>query len=299
MNEINYKKKLEENFEFMLKLLRNEVGVFIKEINEVNNEFIFKFLNEFVIEERKVICLFLDFYSLLTGKQEYKEYKEKLESYNKDLTYNERIQLIKEQLNLILENKILKSNFIIVAENIKETTYEINYLIESISNLEDNENNRNNFEPYLLYVYETLSPELREITIEALKCLREQSSNSILKLYQEKFEDMKDSDKKQSLFISIKDAFQNIYKNLIPNHDNSKKEPEYNKLKTTLESICGDLFCVVEEAKIGRFNMRKIKAIAGEKVEIIKLVMNCDYLIYDCKKLKDAIHILDLIKLEE
>ena len=298
MNEINYKKKLEENFEFMLKLLRNEVGVFIKEINEVNNEFIFKFLNEFSIEERKVICLFLDFYSLLTGKQEYKEYKEKLESYNKDLTYNERIQLIKEQLNLILENKILKSNFIIVAENIKETTYEINYLIESISNLEDNENNRNNFEPYLLYVYETLSPELREITIEALKCLREQSSNSILKLYQEKFEDMKDSDKKQSLFISIKDAFQNIYKNLIPNHDNSKKEPEYNKLKTTLESICGDLFCVVEEAKIGRFNMRKIKAIAGEKVEIIKLVMNCDYLIYDCKKLKDVIHILDLIKLE-
>ena len=116
-------------------------------------------------------------------------------SRHKDLTYNERIKLIKEQLNLILENKILKSNFIIVAENIKETTYEINYLIESISNLEDNENNRNNFEPYLLYVYETLSPELREITIEALKCLREQSSNSILKLYQEKFEDMKDSDK--------------------------------------------------------------------------------------------------------
>ena len=91
-----------------MKLLRNEVGVFIKEINEVNNEFIFKFLNEFSIEERKVICLFLDFYSLLTGKQEYKEYKEKLESYNKDLSYNERIKLIKEQLNLILENKILK-----------------------------------------------------------------------------------------------------------------------------------------------------------------------------------------------
>ena len=298
INENNYKKKLEEDFEYMLKLSRNEVGEFIKEINEVNNEFIFKFLNEFSIEERKVICLFLDFYSLLTGKPEYKEYKEKLEVYNKDLSYNERIKLIKEQLDLIIENKILKSKFIIVAENIKETAYEINYLIESISNLEDNENNRNNLEPYLLYVYETLPLELREITIEALKCLREQSSNSIMKLYQEKFENMKDSDKKQSLFISIKDAFHNIYKNLIPNHDNSGKEPEYNKLKTTLESICGDLFCVVEEAKIGRFNMRKIRAIAPEKVEIIKLVMNCDYLIYDNKKLNEAMHILDLIKLE-
>ena len=109
-------------------------------------EFIFKFLNEFSIEERKVICLFLDFYSLLTGKPEFKEYKEKLEVYNKDLSYNERIKLIKEQLDLIIENKILKSKFIIVAENIKETAYEINYLIESISNLEDNENNRNNLD---------------------------------------------------------------------------------------------------------------------------------------------------------
>ena len=44
--------------------------------------------------------------------------------------------------------------------------------------------------------------------------------------------------------------------------------------------------------------MRKIKAIAAEKVEIIKLVMNCDYLIYGNKKVKDAIHTLDLIKLE-
>ena len=98
--------------------------------------------------------------------------------------------------------------------------------------------------------------------------------------------------------LELKDAFENIYKNLIPNRDNSEKEPQYIKLKTTLESICGDLFRVVDECKIGRFNMRKIKAIAPEKVEIIKLVMNCDYLIYGNKKLKDAIHTLDLIKLE-
>ena len=297
-NEICFKTKLEEDFEFMLKLSRNEVGEFIKNINETNNQFIFNFLNKFSIEERKVICMFLEFYSLLKGKKEYKEFKEKLEIYNKDLNHTERIKLINEQLDMILNNEILKSDFIIIAENIKETSYEINYLIESICNLEDNENNRMNLEPYLLYIYETLSSELREITIKTMKCIKEQNSNEILRLYQEEFENKKDSGKKQSIFISIKEAFENIYKNLIPNHDNSEKEPQYNKLKTTLESICGDLFSVVEECKYGRFNMRKIRAISHEKVEIIKLVMNCDYLIYNNKKLKEAIHTLELVKLD-
>ena len=44
--------------------------------------------------------------------------------------------------------------------------------------------------------------------------------------------------------------------------------------------------------------MRKIKAITKEKVEIIKLIMNCEYLIYGNKKLKEAIHTIDLLKLE-
>ena len=278
--------------------MREEVSEFVKNIYSANNQFIFEFLHKFSFEERKAICSFLEFYALLTGKNDYKTYKEKLELYNKDLNHNERIELINNQLDMILNNEILKSDFIIIAENIKETVYEINYLLESISNLEDNENNRNNMEPYLLYIYETLSEKNRDIVIKAIKCLMEQNSNQILKIYLEEFENKKNGENKPSIFISIKDAFENIYKSLIPNHDNSDKEPQYNKLKTTFESVCGDLFEVVEEAKIGRFNMRKIKAIAGEKIEIIKLVMNCDYLIYDCKKLKDVIHILDLIKLE-
>ena len=298
INDINYKKKLEEEFDLILKLLRDDVGEFVKNINNVNNQFIFKFLNNFSLEERKAICYILEFYSLLTGKSEYKEYKENLEKYNEDLSYDQRIKLINNQLDMILNNEISKSDFIIIAENIKEAAFEINYLIESISNLENNENNRNNIEPYLLYIYETLPLELKEIVIKIIKCLREQSSNEILKIYQEEFENKKNSESKTSVFVNIKDAFENIYKSLIPNHDNSDKEPQYNKLKTTLESICGDLFTVVDQAKIGRFNMRKIKAITKEKVEIIKLIMNCEYLIYGNKKLKEAIHTLDLLKLE-
>ena len=294
----NFKKKLEEEFELLLKLLRNEVGEFIKNIYTVNNQFLFKFLNNFSLEERKSVCILLEFYALLTGKNEYKEFKEKLEVYNKDLSYNERIQLINNQLDMILNNELLKSDFIIIAESIKESLFEINYLIESISNLEDNEENKSELQPYLFYIYETLPLELREITIKSLKCLNEQSSNAILNLYLEKFENEKNSEKKASIYVSVKEAFDNICKSLVPNYDNSENEPQYNKLKTTLESICGDLFNFVEDAKIGRFNTRKIKAISKEKVEIIKLIMNCDYLITGNEKLKESLYILDLMKLE-
>ena len=295
INDINYKKKLEEEFEFILKLLRNDVGEFVKNINDVNNQFVYKFLNNFSYEERKVICLLLELYSLLQGNGKYLEYKAKLEKYNVDLGYIERVKLINEQLNMILNNEILKSEFINIAENIKETLYEINYIIESISNIEDTEVFA---EPYLLYIFDTLPMELRDIVIKTLKCLREQNSNEVLKLYEEEFEDRKNSEIKPSIYVSIKEGFENIYKTLIPNHDNSEKEPKYKKLKITLESVCGDLFNFVEDCKIGRFNIRKIKAIHKEKVEIIKLVMNCDYLIYGNKKLKEAIHTLDLIKKE-
>ena len=103
---------------------------------------------------------------------------------------------------------------------------------------------------------------------------------------------------KPSFFISVKQAFEKIDKTLIPNHDNSDKKPKYDKLKLTLTSLCEDLFKFVDDCKIGRFNLRKIKAISKEKVEIVKLIMNCDYLIQPNKKLKDASHTLELVKLD-
>ena len=49
------------------------------------------------------------------------------------------------------------------AEDIIETAYEINYLIESISTFEDN---IDYVEPYLIYLYETFQNELKEITLK-------------------------------------------------------------------------------------------------------------------------------------
>ena len=50
----------------------------------------YQFLNKFSIEERKVICLFLEFYSVLTQKSKYNDFKDRLQVYIGDLTYNER-----------------------------------------------------------------------------------------------------------------------------------------------------------------------------------------------------------------
>ena len=290
-----YHKRLEDDFEYLLKYFNDSLATFIKEIHDVDNQFIYQFLNKFSIDERKVICLFLEFYASLTKKELYNNFKDRLMVYIEDLTYKERIKLINDQLDMILNNEVIKSTFMTTAENIKETCYEINYLIESIST---SDNNDDFLEPYLIYLYQTFTKELREITIKTIKCIREQSTNKLIGLYFEEFEKKLNSPQKPSIFISIKEAFEKIDRSLIPNHDNSDKKPKYEKLKITLQSLCEDLFKFVDDCKIGRFNLRKIKAISKEKVDIIKLVMNCDYLIEPNKKLKDAAHSLDLVKFE-
>ena len=292
-NEI-FRKRLENDFDYLLKFFNEPIEIFIKEIHDVDNRFIYQFLNKFSIDERKVICLFLEFYSALTQKSKYNDFKDRLQAYIEDLTYNERLKIINNQLDMILNNEVIKSTFMTTAEDIKETAYEINYLIESISALDDNVDY---VEPYLIYLYETFPKELKEITLKTIKCIREQNTNKIIGLYYNEFE-KKLGKSRPSFFISVKQAFEKIDKTLIPNHDNSDKKPKYDKLKLTLTSLCEDLFKFVDDCKIGRFNLRKIKAISKEKVEIVKLIMNCDYLIQPNKKLKDASHTLELVKLD-
>ena len=294
-NNEYFHKRLEDDFYYLLKYFDESLSIFIKEIHDVNNQFVYQFLNNFSIDERKAICLFLELYASLTKKELYNNFKDRLQIYIEDLLYKDRIKMINNQLDMILNNEIIKSTFMTTAEDIKETAYEINYLIESIASLDDSINTT---EPYLIYLYETFPKELREITIKTIKCIREQNSNKIIELYFKEFEKKLNSKNKPSIFISIKEAFEKIDKSLIPNHDNSEKKPKYDKLKITLQSLCEDLFKFVDDCKIGRFNLRKIKAISKEKVDIIKLIMNCDYLIQPNKKLKDASHTLELVKFD-
>ena len=294
-NNEHFHKRLEDDYNYLLKYFNDSIGVFIAEIHDVNNQFVYQFLNNFSIDERKAICLFLELYAALKNRDIYNSFKDRLQSYVEDLTYNDRIKMINNQLDMIINNEIVKSTFMTTAEDIKETAYEINYLIESITTLDDKVDY---VEPYLIYLYETFPKELKEITIKTIKCIREQNTNKVIGLYFEEFEKKLKKPSKPSIFISVKEAFEKIDKSLIPNHDNSDKKPKYDKLKTTLQSLCEDLFKFVDDCKIGRFNLRKIKAISKEKVEIIKLVMNCDYLIQPNKKLKDASHTLELVKFD-
>ena len=294
-NNEHFHKRLEDDYNYLLKYFNDSIGVFIEEIHDVNNQFVYQFLNNFSIDERKAICLFLELYAALKNRDIYNSFKDRLQSYVEDLTYNDRIKMINNQLDMIINNEIVKSTFMTTAEDIKETAYEINYLIESITTLDDKVDY---VEPYLIYLYETFPKELKEITIKTIKCIREQNTNKVIGLYFEEFEKKLKKPSKPSIFISVKEAFEKIDKSLIPNHDNSDKKPKYDKLKTTLQSLCEDLFKFVDDCKIGRFNLRKIKAISKEKVEIIKLVMNCDYLIQPNKKLKDASHTLELVKFD-
>ena len=290
-----FHKRLEDDYNYLIKYFNDSIGVFIEEIHDVNNQFVYQFLNNFSIDERKAICLFLELYAALKNRDIYNNFKERLQSYVEDLTYNDRLKMINNQLDMIIKNELVKSTFMTIAEDIKETAYEINYLIESITTLDDKVDY---VEPYLIYLFETFPKELKEITIKTIKCIREQNTNKIIGLYFEEFEKKLKKPSKPSIFISVKEAFEKIDKSLIPNHDNSDKKPKYDKLKTTLQSLCEDLFKFVDDCKIGRFNLRKIKAISKEKVDIIKLVMNCDYLIQPNKKLKDASHTLELVKFD-
>ena len=225
-NNEHFHKRLEDDYNYLLKYFNDSIGVFIAEIHDVNNQFVYQFLNNFSIDERKAICLFLELYAALKNRDIYNSFKDRLQSYVEDLTYNDRIKMINNQLDMIINNEIVKSTFMTTAEDIKETAYEINYLIESITTLDDKVDY---VEPYLIYLYETFPKELKEITIKTIKCIREQNTNKVIGLYFEEFEKKLKKPSKPSIFISVKEAFEKIDKSLIPNHDNSDKKPKYDK----------------------------------------------------------------------
>ena len=90
--------------------------------------------------------------------------------------------------------------FIIIAENIKETAYEVNYILEKISGEETEEELNGELDSFVLYLYSTISKELREITIKAMKCIREIGNSKKLETLSKK-EAYSPEDPSNSLFI--------------------------------------------------------------------------------------------------
>ena len=283
-----FMKKVNEEFLFLVHFFDYSVLKFILEIDSVENQTIYKFTNNFTDKERKTICVFLELYSLITKKNRYNEFKDELNNYLEDLSYNQRLEDINNKLDKIINNEEVKYMFIITAEQIKETSLEIDYIIEELIS---NENN-NELSPLVKNLFERLKKPERNILIKSLKCIIEQGGNQKLKGNIEELEQIKDNSEKESIYKNINDSFGAIKKDISESKDKDEAKEPFQKLKYTLNSVCYDLFKFVEDCKKGNYNLRKIKAISPDKVEIIKTLLEIEYMFHKTDNLKNAIDLL-------
>jgi len=293
-NEI-FMNKVKEEFLFLIRFFDYSVLKFILEIDSVDNQTIYKFTNNFSDKERKLICVFLELYSLITKNNKYNNFKEELNNYLEDLSYNQRLEDINNKLDKILNNEIIKYMFIITAEEIKETALEIDYIIEEIISNNNNENASLN--PLVINLFETLKIQERDILIKSLRCIKEQNGNVSIKKIIEELEQMKDNNEKKSIYSNICDSFESISKNVFKSKNKEEIFGEFQKLKNTLNLICYDLFKFVDDCKKGNYNLRKIKAIAPVKVELIKKLLEIENMFHKSENLKNAIDLLRNLKL--
>ena len=108
---------------------------------------------------------------------------------------------------------------------------------------------------------------------------------------------MKDNKEKKSIYSNICDSFESISKNVFKSKNKEEIFGEFQKLKNTLNLICYDLFKFVDDCKKGNYNLRKIKAIAPVKVELIKKLLEIENMFHKSENLKNAIDLLRNLKL--
>ena len=292
-NEI-FMNKVKEEFLFLIRFFDYSVLKFILEIDSVENQTIYKFTSSFSDKERKLICVFLELFSIITKNNKYNNFKEELNNYLEDLSYTQRLEDINNKLDKILNNEMVKYMFIITAEEIKETALEIDYIIEEIisNNFKDE-----SLSPLIINLFKSLRVPERDILIKALKCIKEQKGSENLKKNIEKLEKMKNNNEKQSIFNNIRDSFESIYKNIFKSRNKDEIYGQFQELKNTLNLICYDLFKFVDDCKKGNYNLRKIKAISPIKVEVIKIILEIENTFHKSDNLKNAVDLLKNLKL--
>ena len=195
---------------------------------------------------------------------------------------------INNKLDKIINNEEVKYMFIITAEQIKETSLEIDYIIEELISNENNDE----LSPLVKNLFERLKKPERNILIKSLKCIIEQGGNQKLKGNIEELEQIKDNSEKESIYKNINDSFGAIKNEISKSKDKDEVKEPFQKLKYTLNSVCYDLFKFVEDCKKGNYNLRKIKAISPDKVEIIKTLLEIEYMFHKTDNLKNAIDLL-------
>jgi UDP-N-acetylglucosamine 2-epimerase len=165
--------------------------------------------------------------------------------------------------------------FIITSEEIKETAFEIDYIIEEIIN-----NTNENLNEFSKNLFKTLGKKEKNILILTLKCLKQQGNNGNIEKYIEELETI--DEEKPSMFEEI-----------ITFLDKKKEDFEqFIQFKNDLNAICFDLFGFIENCKRGKISVRKIKAIAPIKVELIKKLLDIEYKFKKDKNIKNSLDIL-------
>lgn len=298
-----YYEYLNKEFLYLISFFNDSVLKFVKEILYADYQAIYRFTNEFSDKERGMIVQFMELFSVLTKNKRYPSIKDTLQNYLIDLSYEERIKDINDKLDMVVKNEVHKDLFMVVSEEIKESFYEINYLIEqiciNIQNLEippeEQENNS-----FLFMIYKSLSVGQRDIVEKVLLCISEQKYEKNMKFYQDELALMKNTEQGQSIFSFIKKSFEEI-KEKIKTVEGEEKEAikeKYNTLKSTLYGICGDLFNFSDNCAKGNVSLRKIKAISHEKRDIIKTILECEYNLYKEPKLKVSFDYIKQLKFE-
>ena len=297
-----YSEYLQKEFLYLLSFFNDSLLKFVKELNMADNQTIYKFTTEFTEKEREMLVHFIELLSVLLKNGKYMTIKEELDNYLKDLSYEERTKDINDKLDRVINNEVHKDLFMVVAEEIKETFLEVDYLIENvISNVANSEIDIDEDNNSLLFmIYKSLTVEQRDIVDKVLICLKEFSNQPKMKKYQDEFALLKNGEQGQSLFVTVTKSFQSIKEKAgtVDGEEKEKLKEQYEKLKEVLKDICGDLFAFCDKCTNNDVSLRKIKAISKEKVAIIKLLLEIEYILFREPNIKSSYDYIKQIKLD-
>ena len=152
----------------------------------------------------------------------------------------------------------------------------------------------------IIMIDTALTVPQRDIVDKVLQCIKEFSSQPKMKKYQDEFALMKNSEQGQSLFVTVMKSFQSIKENAttVEGEEKEKLKEQYAKLKEVLKDICGDLFVFCDKCRNNVVSLRKLKAISKEKIEIIKLILEIEYLLFRDPNIKSSYDYIKQIKFE-
>ena len=192
-----------DEFNYFLKFFNQRLSEFISNVFYADNKTAFTFTSDFSEKEREAALNFLELNAYIKGDQKYLTIKDTLSEYKKDLNHEERIEHIGEMLEKFLRDEIGVDSFMLIAEEVKETFYEIDYIIEKLT-----ENEILHIEHFIFKLFLSLDSQRKEIILACLKAMNKINYNQKLEFCIEKLDDEKGKTVDYSIYGSILKSFE-------------------------------------------------------------------------------------------